>query len=110
MILPETAPFGFIKLDVEGGELAALRGAASLLHRCRPTILFEWTRTGATAFGLDPAAIHDELTGGAGYQIYLIKSWLAGGSAVTRSEFIDAMTYPFAAFNFLARPTEQSGP
>ncbi len=32
---------GFVKIDVEGHELAVLRGAAQLLERCRPTVLVE---------------------------------------------------------------------
>lgn len=39
---------GFLKLDVEGSEPAALRGAAATLRRCHPVVLFEnkrlWTR------------------------------------------------------------------
>lgn len=41
---------GFIKLDVEGSEVAALLGATQTLQRCRPIVLFEnkklWTRYG----------------------------------------------------------------
>lgn len=32
---------GFIKLDVEGSEVAALRGALETLRRCRPIVLYE---------------------------------------------------------------------
>jgi len=41
---------GFLKLDVEGSEVAALEGAAETLQRCRPIVLFEnkwlWRRYG----------------------------------------------------------------
>lgn len=41
---------GFLKLDVEGSEVAALEGAALTLTRCRPIVLFEdknfWKRYG----------------------------------------------------------------
>ncbi len=44
---------GFIKLDVEGFEPHALKGAAETLCRCKPIVLFEdkkfWTR-----YGLEP--------------------------------------------------------
>jgi len=43
--LPE---LGFLKLDVEGSEPAALEGAADTIARCRPVILYEnkwlWTK------------------------------------------------------------------
>jgi FkbM family methyltransferase len=32
---------GFLKLDIEGSELVALRGAKDTLARCRPIVLFE---------------------------------------------------------------------
>ena len=38
--LPESDPF-FLKLDLEGGEFPALRGAAGMLARSRPVIAFE---------------------------------------------------------------------
>lgn len=45
---------GLIKLDVEGAEELALRGAGQLIARLRPTIIFEFYRTGAEQLGLDP--------------------------------------------------------
>lgn len=39
---------GFLKLDIEGSEYAALQGAQETIRRCRPVILFEnkwlWTK------------------------------------------------------------------
>jgi len=41
---------GFLKLDIEGSEVAALEGARETLRRCRPIVLFEdkafWKRYG----------------------------------------------------------------
>ena len=41
---------GLLKLDVEGSEAAALRGAVDTLRRCRPIVIFEdknlWSRYG----------------------------------------------------------------
>ena len=34
-------PVGFVKIDVEGGEMAVLRGAEALLARDRPTLFLE---------------------------------------------------------------------
>ena len=44
---------GLIKLDVEGAEELALRGAGRLIARVRPTINFEFNRPGAQQMGLD---------------------------------------------------------
>jgi FkbM family methyltransferase len=46
-----TAPVGLIKLDVQGAELPALRGAEQLLKEYRPAIIFEADETVTTAFG-----------------------------------------------------------
>ena len=43
-IVPADRRVGFIKIDVEGGELGVFRGAQQVLSRSRPTILFECTR------------------------------------------------------------------
>ncbi len=52
---------GFLKLDVEGSEVAALEGASETLVRCRPIVLFEdkllWKR-----YGLPRDAPHQVLT------------------------------------------------
>lgn len=40
-LLPETLPVKYIKIDIEGGEYHALKGAVKLLTRQRPIIAFE---------------------------------------------------------------------
>jgi FkbM family methyltransferase len=46
--------FDAIKLDVEGGELAVLRGAASILATDRPLVFCEMLRRHTRAFGYHP--------------------------------------------------------
>lgn len=59
---------GFLKLDVEGSEPAALRGATDTLRRCRPIVLFEnkwlWTKH----YGL-PKQIVASFLEGLGYRL-----------------------------------------
>ena len=50
--LPAERRVAFIKIDVEGYELPALRGAAETLERDRPTVLFELLPSAATRGGL----------------------------------------------------------
>lgn len=38
---PEDVPIAFLKIDVEGAEAAVLRGAARLLGRDKPVVVFE---------------------------------------------------------------------
>jgi len=42
----------FIKIDIEGGDLLALRGGAECIKTCRPSILLEWNYINIKAFGL----------------------------------------------------------
>ena len=56
-----------LKVDVEGGELAALRGAVRLIEERAPTILFELNPTSAAAAGWSPVELMAFL-GRLGYQ------------------------------------------
>jgi FkbM family methyltransferase len=54
-------PPDFLKLDVEGAELAALRGAAGLLADSRPLLLVEMEEKNLRAAGASKSAIQDFL-------------------------------------------------
>lgn len=65
-------PIRLIKLDVEGGELAALKGATAILSRkAKPVVTFEWNRATASAFGYMPEAIGDLLLS-FGYKLFIV--------------------------------------
>jgi FkbM family methyltransferase len=53
---------GFLKLDVEGYEVFALRGAAETIARCRPVVMIEDKRRMAHRFQLKQGAAADFLT------------------------------------------------
>jgi FkbM family methyltransferase len=95
---------GFLKVDVEGGEYAVLRGGQAMIQRDRPVILFECTRSGLSSFGYTARQIYSLLAEDLGYRIFLIKDRLAGGSPLSLADFEAAMTYPFMGFNFVASP------
>lgn len=46
-----------IKMDIEGGESAALRGAMELIESQRPFILMEWNAENLSAWGVDKSSI-----------------------------------------------------
>lgn len=60
-----------IKIDVEGAELHVLKGAAGLLKRARPAILFEVFPAALQRMHTTPAMI-DELLRGLGYAFHTI--------------------------------------
>jgi FkbM family methyltransferase len=105
-IVPADRPIGFMKIDVEGGELAVLRGGESILKRDKPTLVFECTQSGLTAHNLSPKDMYDFFEAYS-YSIFLIKDWLADGAALNYEQLAKAMQYPFQAFNFLATPNEK---
>ena len=98
-------PIGLIKIDVEGGELAALKGGEALLERDHPIILFECTQSGLNTHHVSPREMYDFFQGHR-YRVFLIKDWLANGTSLDYDRFLAAMTYPFQAFNFLAVPLD----
>ncbi|MGH7655306.1 MAG: FkbM family methyltransferase [Gemmatimonadaceae bacterium] len=63
--------FDAIKLDVEGGELAVLRGAARVLQTDRPIVFCEMLRRHAKAFGYHPNDII-ALMAGHGYRCFSV--------------------------------------
>ncbi|MCV3214938.1 FkbM family methyltransferase [Plectonema radiosum NIES-515] len=101
-ILPADHRVDFIKLDVEGGELAVLRGAESTLQRYRPVLLFECTQPGLSSFGLKPIEVFEFLTQKHSYSIFLLKDFLSDRLPLDFDQFDNALHYPFKAFNFIA--------
>lgn len=91
----------FIKVDVEGGELAVLRGAVKTLTRFHPTILFECTRSGLSCFDLTSREIFEFFTQHS-YSIFLLKDFLNDSKPLQVEEFDNALNYPFLGFNFIA--------
>lgn len=103
-VLPPDYAVNFLKVDVEGAELNVLKGATSVVKRSQPYILFECTQSGLSLFGIPPGDMFQFLADTLGYDIFVVKHWLDGQEPLTRERFVDALVYPFAAFNFFAVP------
>ena len=102
---------GLIKFDIEGAELAALRGAEALIRRCRPAILFE---CGSEYFlareKLDRRQLYDFVTDALGYRIFGLVDFLYDKGPMAFDEFRKCGLYPFRAFNFVALPPAEAVP
>jgi FkbM family methyltransferase len=92
----------FIKIDVEGAELAAFMGAEKTLRRDRPILLFECTRSALSGHGITPEQIFEFLTKNHSYSIFLLKDFLEEREPLNLERFQQALVYPFQAFNFVA--------
>jgi FkbM family methyltransferase len=67
----EIPPPNVIKMDIEGGELAALRGSEKTLRSHRPSIVFEYN-VSADRFGYTKGDILDYLKSIGGYEFFSI--------------------------------------
>ena len=103
-VLPDGHRVDFMKVDVEGYEPHVLRGAADLLRRDRPILLFESIRSDLLELASKPADIMEFLGGSLGYSIFTPKGFLEEGAPLTLEQFRAAHEYPFQAINFFAVP------
>ena len=78
----DAPPPDVIKLDVEGAELAALRGAKGILERHGPLVVFEVVPANYARFGYEPDDVIELLVGHGYHLSYLdgtaFVSWPAG--------------------------------
>lgn len=101
-----------LKVDIEGHELAALRGGVDLIARDRPAIIFECgsepsTNVGSTRYqhpGLDRRQLFEFVTEGLGYEVMTFTDFLFNKGPLSYDEFRKCGIYPFRAFNYVALP------
>ena len=84
-----------VKIDVEGAEVAVLRGGRDLLTSVRPLIIFEHVYEASALYGAERGAPWDLLTE-LGYEVFSA----TGEGPFTRAGFID----PGPIVNWLASP------
>jgi len=94
---------GLIKIDVEGAEGAAFRGASRIIDRDRPALLFE---SGSPKYDrggrLD---VFDLLRNRFGYRLTAVRNFVYGKSLIEdRGAFDYVRQFPATAFNFVALP------
>jgi FkbM family methyltransferase len=79
----------FVKLDLEGAEHAALRGAAATLRHAHPDILIEIEAAHLARMGSSPSAIAEVLAGH-GYRFYRPETDADGAPALSSAPDLDA--------------------
>ena len=98
--VPAGTPIALVKIDVEGGELAVLRGARRLLAEQRPVVVFEFGLGAADHYGATPGEVYAVLAE-AGLDVRTLDGHLKRTAPLTRTEFgrlyRDRAEYYFAA-------------
>ena len=105
-MLGDAPDVDFIKIDVEGAELAVMRGAKQTICKRQPAIVFEFGAKGARAYGATPQDVWALLVEECGMKLYTLSAWL-GGEGVKNSEALSLERFTTlherdAEFYFLA--------
>ena len=98
-VIPENQSIKLIKLDLEGGEYHAMKGAVNLIRRCKPIIIFEAGEPSSSHYGVTPGMIYSFVTEGLGYSLATMKMWLDNERPFNNETFIE--NYPLD-FYYLA--------
>lgn len=100
-LFPDLTRLAYIKLDLEGGEFGALRGATRLIERLRPAITFEFGHRSYGAYGVDPGEVFDWFAA-RGYVLFDI----IGNPLLARERFLRSDSIP-GLWDYIAVPAEQ---
>lgn len=102
-VLPPGLPIAFIKIDVEGAQYEVLKGAGETITSSHPYIVFEHGALARESYGTTSEVMYDLLVGEYGLRLSLMRSWLAEGPPLGRTEFVGHVGHHATShFTFLA--------
>ena len=95
-----------IKIDVEGAELGVIRGAESIIERCRPIIMFESGPQSNDGLGYNKESIFLFFES-IGYLLLVPNRLGHNDPGLTLAGFLESHYYPRRCTNYFAVPTER---
>ena len=101
--IPVDQPVAFIKMDIEGGEYHALKGAIKTIQRGQPVIVFEAGSRSTGQYGVTAADLYDLVTSTIGYDVSTMARYLAGEAPMTKQQFLHNWDHG-PDFYFIATP------
>lgn len=97
----------FMKIDIEGGEYHAIKGAVNTIRRCQPVIVFEAGSKSTGQYGVTSFELFNLVTEILGYNISTMARWLRKEPAMAREEFLHNWDNG-PDFYFIATPNARS--
>lgn len=104
-ITPKEQHVAFIKIDIEGGEFHALRGAAKTIRRCHPIIVLEAGLKSTGQYGVTPEDMYCLITEQFDYHLSTMTRWLTNQPPYNQAEFCQNW-YSGSDYYFIAYPEE----
>lgn len=86
-VVPDDVAVAFIKLDIEGGEFHALKGARRTIQRSRPVVVFEASVRSTGQYGVAPEEMFELLTDEYGCHLSTMRRWLHGEPPLSADDF-----------------------
>ena len=102
VLLQQNKKIDFMKIDVEGAELGVLKGAAALIKRDQPVIIFECGLGGTDMYDTTPAELFSFFSE-QGYNISVLKNYLKQESPLSKTSF-EEQYYQKLNYYFVAVP------
>lgn len=101
-LIPQNMKIDFIKIDVEGNELAVLKGAEFTLKNSKPIIIYENGLGASDYYGTQPLDVYNFLTNNIGLKIATLKMFKNKQGSLSADEYYRIYTnnkdYYFIAF------------
>jgi len=102
-LIPVDLQVDFIKIDVEGGEFDVLKGAVTLLNRCKPLVVFEFGLGASDFYNSNPADLFDFINSVHEMRISTLSHFMKRLEPLTLNQFVN-LYQEKREYYFIAHP------